>query len=146
MSNSITLMAENLDVPMVDAKRPLKIHVTKGDGKKGLAKDPAQCALSKACRRQHRDVLGTFFFRSTVWLRFKNRLVRYAMPPSMMMEIKLFDRTGIFQPGEYQLSPIHPSRTRTGRKKRYANEKRKKASGSNVKRHYHIAVGVRKFA
>jgi hypothetical protein len=68
--------------PVVDADKPVTVHITSED-----------CDES----RVH---LGC------TYLRFGNKWLRYATPPSLKAEIISFDRGGGFYPGDFRLHPM----------------------------------------
>lgn len=100
---SVTKLAKLLGLPMVDAKKPLDIHLSKEDTVRAKVNDPTDCAYSRACRRQYKGVIAAYFFRSTAWLQYADRLVRYLLPTAMEKEIVAFDRGGKMSPGHYRL-------------------------------------------
>jgi hypothetical protein len=94
--------------PVVDADEPVTVHITSDDCARGSKKDPEKCAVALALRRitecdESRVHLGC------TYLRFGNRWLRYATPPSLKSEIISFDRGGGFYPGDFRLHPMHES-------------------------------------
>jgi hypothetical protein len=110
MATYITKRAKDLDLPMVDAKEPLQLEVTSRDITTAAQKNSKCCAFARACHRS-KNVNAAYFFRSTAWLEFDDKLVRYTLPPSMQKEIVSFDRNRSMEPGLYQLSA--PSKSST---------------------------------
>lgn len=110
MSTMITKLAKELKLPKVDAKEPLKLEVKPIDIERADLKNPQACAFSRACKRTH-PVKKAFFFRSTAWLQYPDKLVRYLLPPSMQKEIVAFDRNRTMEPGLYQLTAPAKSQT-----------------------------------
>ncbi len=92
MATYITKRAKELGIKQVDAERPMIIEVHPGDVSKSVQKDPKRCAFSRACRRADKRIKEAFFFRTTAWLEYKDKMVRYILPPSMQKEIVSFDR------------------------------------------------------
>jgi hypothetical protein len=80
------------------------VSVNQKDVDLAKRKNPEACALARACTRSHGDVKRAYFFRSSAWLEYDDRIVRYALPPSTQKEIVAFDRAKAFEPGVYQLS------------------------------------------
>ncbi len=100
----VTKLAKDLGIPIKDARHPLAISVTKHDVVNALKKDSKRCALSRAVERLP-GVIGGYFFKTTAYLRYEDRMVYYLLPPSVQKEIVSFDRSQIFAPNIYQLSP-----------------------------------------
>jgi len=102
-------------MPVIDAKRPITLTITDGDIAKADAKEPADCAVARACRRQlhvkeARVHLGRIYLRtnSSSW-------TRYLTPKTMRSEIIAFDRGGSFEPGTFTLPAPQPSKRATGK-------------------------------
>jgi hypothetical protein len=95
-------------IPVVDAKKELRIFLNYEDIKTAIRKDPAHCAFSNACRRLYGSH-SVVFFRSVVYveLPYKGliRLERFALPKPMRRLIIKFDRTGKASPDGYTLIP-----------------------------------------
>lgn len=115
MATYITKRAKELGIKQVDAERPMIIEVHPGDVSKSVQKDPKRCAFSRACRRADKRIKEAikeaFFFRTTAWLEYKDKMVRYILPPSMQKEIVSFDRHRTMDIGVYQLSKPQKSHT-----------------------------------
>jgi hypothetical protein len=94
--------------PVVDADKPVTVHITPEDCARGSKKDPEKCAAALALRRvtacdESRVHLGC------TYLRFGKKWLRYATPPSLKAEIISFDRGGGFYPGDFRLHPMPAS-------------------------------------
>lgn len=94
--------------PVVDADKPVTVHITPEDCARGSKKDPEKCAAALALKRvtacdESRVHLGC------TYLRFGNKWFRYATPPSLKAEIISFDRGGGFYPGDFRLHPMPAS-------------------------------------
>ena len=124
MSKRITKISNELSLPRVDGKGKLPIIVTTDDIKHSSKKDPRNCAYAVAAKRKIPGVRAAFFFRTTAWLQFKDKLVRYSLPPSMQKEIVAFDRAKKMEPGTYCL--VAPTKTKSiaDIHKRYEADKR----------------------
>lgn len=90
-------------LPIINAKKPLTVHVLAGDIKKADVKEPQNCAVALACKRElgAQEVhvhLGRVYIRSN-----ESNWVRYGTPKSMRAEIIAFDRGGVFEPGTFRL-------------------------------------------
>ncbi len=92
---------ENL--PVIDATHPLLLHVLTDDISKASLKEPQNCAVARACKRElHakevRVHLGRVYIRTN-----ESNWVRYETPRPMRTEIVAFDRGGKFEPGTFEL-------------------------------------------
>src|SRR5262249_7453469 len=85
---------------------PLTLIVEKKDTNGAKRLSPSSCGFAKACIRQVDGVESVHFYRSTAYLEYTDRLVKYALTPAMRQEINTFDRTGEIAPGTYYLKPI----------------------------------------
>ena len=148
--NMIQHRAETLGLTMIDADKPIDVKITREDIQGAKAQNPANCAIARACKRQH-HVENAFVFRTTVWLETKDKLVRYSLPPSLQKEVVAFDRGGrrSFAPGEYHLSPAHNAKRNAAQKrgeypqkKIKARAKKRRARGV-AKRSVHRTAGIR---
>lgn len=90
-------------LPVFNAKKPIKLKITKRDIGIADPKKPDHCAAAVACKRElHakevRVHLGRIYVRTnnTNWQ-------RYSVPRNMRTEIIAFDRGGSFEPGEFML-------------------------------------------
>lgn len=129
--------------PVMDAKRSLKLIITKNDCARASIKEPQDCAAARAIRRElHakecRVHLGRVYVRTN-----ESNWQRYVTPDALRSEIIAFDRGGAFSPGEYVLAPLPPSK-RTG--KQYGADKKpakKKRGGKKRRRTPHFVRDVR---
>jgi hypothetical protein len=122
---------------VVNAKEPIILNITVADIKKANGKDPSTCAAAIACRRS----LGAkeaLVHLGRTYLRFNGKWERYVTSPELRHEIIGFDHGKQFDPGEYTLYGIQPSKRRG---KRQGSDK-KRQSGKPRKK-YTIAVNVR---
>jgi hypothetical protein len=136
-------MANHTDNPgypesVVNATEPLVVVVGARDIRGAKAKDPENCAFARACRREHPELVKARFYKTTAFLDYPDRTVRYMLPPSMQKEIVAIDRGGKFAPGTYQLSRVPPS---FGRKP--VGKVRGSQGGAGANRAHHITVEVR---
>jgi hypothetical protein len=91
--------------PVLDADKSVVVRITQSDCERGSKKDPTRCAAALALRR----ITGCDEARVHVgctYLRFGNKWLRYATPPSLKAEIISFDRGGGFYPGDFRLHPM----------------------------------------
>jgi hypothetical protein len=118
--------AHDLELEEIDAVKPLAVEVTAQDIKLAKAKNSKECALSRAVKR-NMPVKAAYFLRTIAWLEFKNKMVRYRLPPSIQKEIVSFDRNKMMSTGEYVLSPVSPTQAHKPR-----SRPRAKSSGKTV--------------
>jgi hypothetical protein len=133
---------KKLNLPKVEASKPLVIEILPSDIKISTRKNPAKCAFSTACRRSSKGVIAAYFFRTTAWLQYKSRLVRYVLPQSVQKEIVSFDRNKTMDPGIYQLSPASPANRLAAVRKRAqpGRKSSKNAVRTKVVRHYTTSI------
>lgn len=122
MSTYITKRANELGIKVVDATTPLIVGVAQKDINGAKRKDSKVCGFARACERQF-PIEAAFFFKSTAWLEYKDKIVRYHLPPSMQKEIVAFDRNKTMEPGVYRLSAVRPTGTLKAKEARRAKEK-----------------------
>lgn len=115
--------AEDLGIPVVEARNRLLITVTDADVVGAKKANSKHCALARAALRLP-SVNAAYFFRSTAFLEYDDKMVRFLLPESVRREIVSFDRAQIFASGVYQLSPMPPALTRKAQAK-YDKKKRK---------------------
>lgn len=108
MRTYVERIAAKRGIPLRNASKPVAVLVTQTDVVKAKQSNSKSCALSMAARRVP-GVLAGFFFRSTAFLQYADKILRFHLPPSVQKEIVAFDRSGSFDPGVYQLSPPCPS-------------------------------------
>lgn len=145
----ITKRAEERQLEEVDAQKPLAIEVTARDIKLAKAQNSKECALSRAVKRSM-PVKAAYFLRTTAWLEYADKMVRYRLPPSVQKEIVSFDRSKTMSIGEYVLSTITPQQQHKPRVKARAKSSGKKVmarSKAQKKRaktsHAHALTDVR---
>jgi hypothetical protein len=93
--------------PVVDATKPLEVHVTQRDIRKGKP-SACDCAFAVAIRRTY----GAERVRvnaSRVYVEQGGVYRRYRTPEGMFEQIELFDRTGDMGPGVYTIPVMSPS-------------------------------------
>jgi hypothetical protein len=148
-------------MPLVDADKPVTIHITETDCERGSKKDPRRCAAALALKRDTACDESRVHLACT-YLRFGDKWLRYATPPALKAEIISFDRGGGFYPGAFRLHPmpkalrLRPASQRTGPAKGQAETgpamaRKRGASRSAEKvktepRVFHRVKGVREHA
>lgn len=121
-----------------DATKPVSVVVTESDSRNGKKKKATECAMAKAvCRKFKAD--GAIIGLGSSWVIKKDTAIRFQTPPSVQREIVSFDRSHSFDPGEYRLSAVEPSR-RTGKKKPSG---RKPPGQAHQPKRRHFTAGVR---
>lgn len=143
MSTMIVKRAVGLGLKMVDAKKPLTLEVTEKDIKGSRSKDPRHCAFAEACKRGSKGVIAAYFFRSTAWLEYGDKMVRYMLPSSVQKEIVAFDRGGLTAPGSYQLSPPKGSHLLKNVRARSKKRKEHPPGNGRIKRKIKHVASIR---
>ena len=131
-------------LPVVDAPKPLKLHITKSDVAKGNTKDPGACAAARACMRElHAEEARVHIGRT--YLKMGGKWMRFNTGPALRSEIIAFDRGGTFEPGEYHLAALYPSERPTGKRRggQSPNKTRAERRVSPKRRKPHTVTGIR---
>lgn len=133
-------------LPIKDATKEMYITVTKTDISRASTKDPAKCAVAKACERAMGTEARVHLGR--VYIKQGNGWMRFQTPSTMRNELLAFDRGGGFEPRTFRLTPVAPSRRATGKTMGGPNKGRPDHSnqGKRVKRQYHVTHNVRQHA
>lgn len=131
-------------LPILDAKKALVLTINDNDINKADRKEPADCAVARACRRdahvkEVRVHLGRIYARQN-----EGNWLRYMTPRSLRSEIIAFDRGGKFAPGEYTLAAPTPSK-KTGKAQGTKTNKTNKNRNRKMKqrRPPHVVTDVR---
>ena len=107
------------DVPVVDAKRPLRVFVQPEDVAAAVRKDPGCCVFAQACKRQF-AATKVLFFKSVAYVELPTRnggrrVERFQMPRDMRSLIENFDRgKAVDNFAGFELLPPNPSYTLDG--------------------------------
>lgn len=125
--------AEDLGIPVVDAKARAFVAVTQSDVVNAKKANSKHCALSRGALRLP-GVVAAYFFRATAFIEYKDRILRYRLPQSVQKEIVSFDRAQIFDPGVYQLSEIPPMHARTPENAKRNRKRAKEARAGKIGR------------
>ena len=93
-----------------DAKKDITITVTKGDVNHASLKNPASCAMARACNRQEGKEARIHVSRVYLAPNGSKYWSRYVVPQRLRTEIISFDRGGLFAPDTYTL--LAPTRSK----------------------------------
>jgi hypothetical protein len=126
-------------LPLVDANDDLEVEITKADVLAAKRKAPNSCAAAKALSRSLHTEAEVHISRT--YLRKGNKWIKFITPSSIAREITSFDRSSIFEPGDYTLKA--PSvRMRLGTYRGNYNSKK----NTGKKRKHHITINIRESA
>lgn len=129
-------------LPVFDAKKPIKLHVTSADIRNADKKKPNSCAVAKACYRElHAKEVRVHLSRVYVRTNDMN-WQRYMTPVNMRQEIVAFDRGGKFAPGEYHIMKPNPAK-KTGKQQGSTTNQSPKPKKKGKNREYHRITDVR---
>lgn len=130
-------------LPVVDAPKPVKLHITPQDVAKGSTKDPGACAAARACMRELNAEAARVHIGRT-YLKLKDKWVRFHTSRALRSEIIAFDRGGKFEPGEYYLSPMQPAK-RTGKQQGSKTKSKPRAERRHAppRAKPHVVTGIR---
>lgn len=132
---------------VVDATKPISIHITKRDTTEGDNKNPSSCAAARAVKREIPDCVNARVHIGRVYVETPKQWIRYNTPDALRTEIVAFDRGGSFAPGQYKLQVPEKRDYRDARKNRPSGtqtspaKKRRQILVAKVKRHE--VAGVR---
>lgn len=121
--------AEDLGIPVVDSTKHVAVVVTDHDVVNAKKANSKHCALSRAAMRVP-GINAAYFFLTTAYLEYDDKIVRFKLPSSVQKEIVSFDRAQKFASGLYVLTPVSQSLTRGTAKK----NRRKKREAIRVER------------
>lgn len=114
--------------PVVDARQPLVVTVTKEDIKTSHRKTNNECAFAYAVKREYGvKQVRVHLARTYVMAATKNRWIRYQTPNALRSEIIAFDRGGEFQAERFTL--LVPPKDIYKKRQERLRKQRKKAGG-----------------
>ncbi len=122
---------------VVDAEEPVTVQVKGGDIRGAAIKDPANCAVARACKREY-DLDGAIITISTAYLIKGDTAYRYSVPKVMATETVVFDRGGTVQSGTYQLVPFSRRSTLTAKREKRINPPPRSRNRRHVERNQKI--------
>jgi len=129
-------------LPLIDAEDDLEIEVLKSDVSKSRKNDPANCAAAVASKRILKTDVEVHLSRTYVKSPDEYAWIRFVTPPSIGREITSFDRSSIFEPGNYTLKAPSASARLGHRPQRKGID-----TGTGRKRvKYHLTANVRESA
>jgi len=88
---------------VVDATKPISIHITQRDATEGGNKNPSTCAAARAVKRDVPECVSARVHIGRVYVETPSKWIRYNTPDALRTEIIAFDRGGEFAPGDYKL-------------------------------------------
>jgi len=135
--NIVRKFFPNVD-SVVDSLKDLDIEVTEKDVSASRRRKHSECAMAVACKRTEK-VEGVIIATSTAYLIDGKKAIRYNVPKAVAREIVAFDRGAAFEPGDYSLLKIEPSRrfgVMTGGKGKDSGKR-------GTYRHRHLTENVR---
>jgi len=131
--------------PIIDATKPVTLEINANDIAKADRKEPLDCAVARACRRElHAKKVRVHLTR--IYIMYNDgSWRRYMTPPSMRSDIIGFDRGGTFPPGIFVLRPPVGTRKTTGKRKGNAPKHTQARNNPNRKKRvkYHLTEDVR---
>lgn len=130
-------------LPLVDAIKDLEICVTKHDISTARKNDPNHCAAANAITRELKVEAEVHISRTYIKDNERKVWVRYLTPNSVGREITSFDRSSIFDSGNYNLKAPSP-----GQKLGYVrgNNHRETGKGNKHKLLRHVTANIRESA
>ena len=120
---SVIITIEGL--PVINAKKPIVLHITPEDVSTARKHSPGNCAVAKACTRQL-QAQEVRVHLSRIYVRLNEiNWVRYVTPSNLRNEIITYDRGGSFEPAVFVLPAPSPARTTGKRQGSSTNDNRK---------------------
>lgn len=111
------------DRPVVPATESLHLNITKATVEKSLPQNQCYCVVASALRDETPGLEDVIVTRSRAWVVLKDRAIQYELPKSTSDQVKRYDETGEWVPGEYRLKAPRPSIS--GRKSKPSGSSRK---------------------
>lgn len=131
--------------PIINATEPLELEIVSSDIDKADRKEPLDCVVARACRRELK-AKEVRVHLSRIYIRFGGgSWQRFMTPAAMRADIIAFDRGGTFPPGKYVLNPPpanRPTGKRMGGEPKH-NHARKNPNRKKRVRAYHVTEDVR---
>jgi hypothetical protein len=128
---------------VINATKPVVLHISERDVASGAVKSPAGCAAALACLRQLKAANARVHLGRT-YVEIGDKWVRFQTPQSLRAEIVSFDRGGAFDPGDYTLRVMTPNRIPAGKRQGGKSDNiRPRKPVKIARRSYHVTTGVR---
>lgn len=127
---------------VVDATKPVKVHITPHDVKYGDSKNPSSCAAARACIRQKLCTEARIHLGRT-YLKQGDKWIRFMTGKALRTEIVSFDRGAKFQPGDFMLYKMGPGSATTGKARGSSTNQTRPKTRIAKKRVYRTITGVR---
>jgi hypothetical protein len=129
---------------VVDAKRKLRISISKRDAALGKTKDPGGCAAARAIVRTIADAKAARVHLGRTYVEYPDKWVRYMTPVPLKVEIVSFDRgtKAEYSEGDYTLYAPSPS-DRLGARPKPQGKTGSKPRRPHIARIHHQIEGVR---
>jgi hypothetical protein len=130
-------------LPVINAKKPIMLHVTPEDIKAARKHSPGNCAVAKACQREWK-AKEVRVHLSRIYVRHNEQnWTRYFTPYAMRSEIIAYDRGGEFLPSVYTVNPPVPSQRTGKRQGSSAGDVGRTHNNKKKRKKYTVVVGVR---
>lgn len=91
-----------------DARKPLRLVVTKNNIRTGNNKNPSSCVAAKAlCELPEVEEARVHVSRTYIKMKGADHWLRFNTGRPLRTEMVAFDRGGAFEPGDYQIGPVN---------------------------------------
>ena len=97
--------------PVVESKRHIAFYVGEDHCSLGKPDSRTNCALALAAKDELKGLVSVEIFRRVAYFEFKTHIERFIITGNTQAMVRRFDKTGAFDPGLYQFSPMIPSWT-----------------------------------
>lgn len=123
-------------LPVVDAAQDVTVTITAADVKNSKKKNPGACAAAVAGERRFHKPVKVFLSR--MYVKDKDKWVRFVTPDNIAREIISFDRAQMFEPGDYKFKAPSP-----GQRLGTYTHRTNKENQTRNRRTQHITTNVR---
>lgn len=129
---------------VVDARKSIRITISKRDAATGKTKDPGNCAAARAIVRTIVDAKNARVHLGRTYIEYPDRWVRFKTPTALKTEIVSFDRGSKpeYAEGSYTLQAISPA-DRSGARKHVQGKTSGVRRRAHIARVHHQIEGVR---
>ena len=131
-------------VPVVDAKQPLRLFVSKEDIVSATRKDASCCALANCCKRSLGSE-GVFFYKTRAYVHVptSNEVQRFFLSSSAMQFVASFDKGESVKAQEVLLQPAPDSLKLDSKLEQDRWQKRRKRGETGHAKHDNALRGTR---